>query len=298
MEVRHLKLVKTVAEEGSLTGAGKRLFLTQSALSHQLREVEQKFGTPLFRRLNKKMILTHAGSRVLETANKVLGELEKVENDVRRYANGDAGLLRISTECYTCYHWLPGLLKSYCQHFPNVSVQIVAEGTRRPQQFLLDGRLELAIVSCLTPQDDYNTFKFTELFTDEMVVVVNSANPLAQQEAVLPEHFADQQLICYTAPMEVLDIFQRVLIPRGVTPRKVIKIQLTEAIVEMVKADLGITVMAKWAIKPYLKSKKLAIVPVRDHALIRIWYAVTINQKHIPRYIEGFVQHLKAHPLV
>ena len=136
MEIRHLKLVKTVAEEGNLTSAGKKLFLSQSALSHQLREIEDKFGTPIFQRVNKKMVLTQVGNRILRTADTILCELEKVENDVRRVVSGDAGILRVSTLCYTCYHWLPGLLKSYIKHYPNVDVRIIAEATRQPMDFM------------------------------------------------------------------------------------------------------------------------------------------------------------------
>jgi len=297
MEIRHLKLVKAVHEEGSLTSAGKRLFLSQSALSHQLRELEEHLGTTVFQRANKKMVLTQAGNRILEAANRVLLELEKTQNDVQRFSDGDAGLLRISTECYTCYHWLPSLLKTYHKLFPSVDVRIVAEGTRQPKNFLKEGRLEVAIVSCLTPRDDHGYFKFTELFKDEKVVVVNVEHPFAKQESVSPQQFADEHLLCYTAPKEMLDIFQRVLIPLGITPKKVSKIQLTEAIIEMIQADLGISVMAKWAVKPYLKSKKLVAVPVENHLLSRIWYAVTMTDRKAPRYIECFVQHMKEHPI-
>ena len=297
MEIRHLKLVKTVAEEGNLTSAGKKLFLSQSALSHQLREIENKFGTPIFQRVNKKMVLTQVGNRILRTADTILCELEKVENDVRSVVSGDAGILRISTECYTCYHWLPGLLKSYIKHYPNVDVRIVAEATRQPMAFLLEGKLEVAIVSCLTKREDHGHFRFIELFTDELVVVVNTEHRFASLKTVSPDDFVQEHLICYTAPMDVLDIFQRVLIPAGVTPKKISKIQLTEAIIEMVKANLGITVMARWAVKPYLKSKKLVTVTVAHHALTRTWYAVTINERNQPRYIECFIRHLLEHPI-
>ena len=234
MEIRHLKLVKMVAEEGNLTGAGKKLFLSQSALSHQLREIEDKFGTPIFQRVNKKMVLTQVGNRILRTADTILCELEKVENDIRSVVSGDAGILRISTECYTCYHWLPGLLKSYIKHYPDVDLHIIAEATRRPMDFLREGKLEVAIVSCLTKPKDRGQFRFTELFTDELVVVANSEHRFASQKTVSADDFAQEHLICYTASTDVLDIFQRVLIPAGVTPKKTTKIQLTEAIIEMV----------------------------------------------------------------
>ncbi len=296
MEIRHLKLVKSVAEEGSLTHAGKKLFLSQSALSHQLKELETILGTALFQRVNKKMLLTQAGVRVLKTATSVLLEIDKAKNDINRFVNGDGGSLRISTECYTCYHWLPPLLKSYHKDFPNVDVRIEAEGTRQPKQFLLDGKLDVAITSCLTEKEDNTNLQFFELFTDEMVLVVEKEHRFARMREVPPEELKHEHLICYTAPDELLDIFQRVLTPNNIKPKKVSKIQLTEAIVQMVKAGLGISVMARWAVKPQLKSQKLVAVPLANHALKRTWYAVTLKQNQ-PNYINCFIKHLLKHPI-
>ena len=122
-------------------------------------------------------------------------------------------------------------------------------------------------------------------------MVANTEHRFASQKTVSTDDFAQEHLICYTAPMDVLDIFQRALIPAGVTPKKISKIQLTEAIIEMVKANLGITVMARWAIKPYLKSKKLVMVPVAHHALARTWYAVR-QLSLAARFIEVLYQTL------
>ncbi len=297
MEIRHLRLVKTVAEEGNLTNAGKRLYLSQSALSHQLREMEEEFGTPIFQRINKHMVLTEVGNRLLQTACSVLCELQRAATDVRKYVNGEAGVLRLSTECYTVYHWLPKLLQAYGKQFPHVEVQIVAEATRRPKEFLSDGKLDVAIVSCLSATEGNSSFEFTQLFTDEMVILMSAEHPLAERSAIEAKDFENEHLICYTAPIEALDIFQRVLIPAGVTPRKTIKIQLSEAIVEMVKANMGISAMAGWAIKPYLKSKRLVAVPLAEQKLRRTWYAVTIKSDRQPAFITAFVRHLLDHPL-
>lgn len=296
MEIRHLKLIKTVAEEGNLTNAGKKLYLTQSALSHQLKEIEEEFGAPLFQRIGRKMVLTQVGERILHTARKVINELEITEHEVKKMVSGENGALRISTECYTCYHWLPGVLKSYRREFPNVNLQIIAEATRQPLQFLLEGKLDLAIVSCLTKPKEINRFKFTELFADEMVIVIPKGHRFEAQDYVYPEQLSEEHLICYTAPTELLDIFQRVLIPAGITPRKISKIQLTEAIIEMVKADIGITVMANWAVKPYLRSRQLVTRPLAEHTLRRYWYAMTLKEKNPSRYIDCFVKLLKKHP--
>src|ERR671939_869871 len=147
LDIRHLKLIVAVTEEKSVTRAGERLHLTQSALSHQLRDIEEKLGTPLFIRLNKRMLLTQAGERLLNAAPLVLGELRRAEEDIRQIAQHREGMLRISTECYTCYHWLPAVLRPFHDLFPRVEVRIVAEATRRPLAALLDGRLDLAIIS-------------------------------------------------------------------------------------------------------------------------------------------------------
>src|SRR4030095_5593455 len=118
LEVRHLKRVETVAKEGGLTRAANRLHVTQSALSHQLRDIEDKLGTPLFLTLNKKMLLAQAGERLLGAAPSVLDGMHRVEKDIRQIALHREGILRISTECYTCYHWLPPVLKPFNREFP------------------------------------------------------------------------------------------------------------------------------------------------------------------------------------
>src|SRR6185295_10200313 len=132
LEIRHLRLIVAVSEEKGVTKAGERLHLTQSALSHQLRDIEERLGTPLFLRMNKKMILTQAGERLLQTAHRVLDELKRTEEHISQIAADKQGTIRISTECYTCYHWLPDLLKDFNQKYPGVEVKIVVEATHRP----------------------------------------------------------------------------------------------------------------------------------------------------------------------
>ena len=115
LEIRHLKLVAAIAENGSVTRAGNQLHLTQSALSHQLRDAEEQLGARLFERLKGTMTLTAAGERLLKSARTVIEELERAEKDIHEGAkcgNGvDRGVIRLSTECYTVYHWLPPRLR-------------------------------------------------------------------------------------------------------------------------------------------------------------------------------------------
>src|SRR5438874_2584155 len=176
LETRHLRLVAAVAEHGTLTRAGRVLHLTQSGLSRQLLDLETKLGLPLFHRLGKRMVPTPAGECLLVAARRTLPQLSDVEEDLRRLAGGRTAILRVSTECYTCYHWLPGVLQRFARRFPQVDVQIVAEATHHPVPALLDGRIDLAIVS----NDDHDDrLAYVPLFTDELVALLRPDHPLS-----------------------------------------------------------------------------------------------------------------------
>jgi len=289
MEIRHLKLVEAVAEEGSLTRAVDRLYLTQSALSHQLKEVESQLGAPLFHRVNKKLILTGAGKIILKSAKRILKEIDDAEVEIKRYISGETGTIRLSTECYTCYHWIPPLLKDFNREFPNVEVRIYPEYTDNPLKELLNGRIDLAITNC--PIDD-NNIVYKELFTDEQVVVVPADHSWTNKNYVTAKDFANETLLIYSNPIEASSLYRNILQPADVKPKKVIPIQLTEASVEMIKARMGVKVMARWAIKPYLRSERIAAVPITKNGLHRTWYVAFLKKDEIPNYLEYFTEHL------
>src|SRR5688500_4694546 len=146
LEIRHLRMVEMIAREGGVTAASEKLFVTQSALSHQLREIEDRLGTSLFLRRKRKLNLTDAGRRILKSAHSILNELTAAEQDVRRLAEGKEGILRISTQCNTCYHWLPALIQEFQKRHPGVEVQINVEATRDPYGALWKGELDLALL--------------------------------------------------------------------------------------------------------------------------------------------------------
>jgi len=174
LEIRHLRLVRAVTAAGSLTGAGSVLNLTQSALSHQLRDIESRLGTALFLRVGKRMLLTPAGERLLRSADEVLDAIARTEDSIRQLSGADRGLLRLSTECYTCYHWLPPLLKRYRRAHPNVEVRINGDATSDPLPHLLGGGLDVAILS--TPARDRRLVT-RSIFSDEMVIIVDPRHP-------------------------------------------------------------------------------------------------------------------------
>ena len=290
LEVRHLKLVKAIVEEGSIVNAIEKLHLTPSALSHQLREAELQIGTRIFHRINKKMILTEVGEKVLAAAKTILGELDKIEKEVASMVKGESGTIRISTECYTTYHWLPGVLKKFNTEFVNINVRIVFEATHRPIQKLLQGEIDLAVTSDPISNDH---IEYVELFEDEMVALVGEGHPWCKMEYVEAKDFAHENLIIHSEPLDTVTVYQRVLNPADVKPANLTILPLTEASVAMVKAEMGVLVMAKWALKPYLNDAQLRVVRVTREGLFRKHYAALLKNTSYPEYYDYFIRFLR-----
>src|SRR4051794_8923819 len=236
LEVRHLQLVAAVADVGSLTRAGDRLHLTQSALSHQLRDVESRLGAALFLRVGKRLVLTPAGERLLASARDVLERLEQTEREIRQMGKERAGVLRLTTECYTCYHWRPRLLLRYRRRFPRVEVRIAVGSTGRPIEGLLAGTIDLAIVSSPVSVRRLAT---RTVFDDELMVMASRHHRFAAQTHVKLSEMRDETLFVYP-PKEESSVLQHVLLPAGAGPARIEEVMLTEAITELVKAGLGV----------------------------------------------------------
>ncbi len=291
MEVRHFKLIKEVAEKGSLTKAKDTLFLSQSALSHQLKEIETQLGASLFHRINKKLILTGAGKIMLESAHRILAEIEKTKLSVMRYVGGDTGTVRIATQCYTCYHWLPALMIDFHKEFPEIEIEIFSDEDVETEKLILDGKLDLAVVS---EKRNYEQLTYHELFQDESIALVTLEHPWAKKKYINIQDFATENLIIHSYPLESIDIFQKYLIPEGIKPKKVMQIQVIDAVIQMVKARMGIKVIAKWMIEPYLEDNRLVAIPITKKGFHRTWYAVTLKKKDPPQYLANFIDHLKC----
>jgi LysR family transcriptional regulator for metE and metH len=291
MEIRHLRLIKAIVEEGSITKAIDKLHLTQSALSHQLKEAEYQLGTKIFLRQNKKLILTKAGEKLYATANEILDKLSDTEKEIKQLIFGEVGEIRISTECYSSYHWLPSVLKQFHLLYPNIELKIVMEATHYPLQKLQENILDIAIIS--DPIKDEN-IKYVELFQDEMMMVVSENHSWVNKKYVVAEDFVNEHLLIHSLPMETVTIHQFLLAPAKVTPKKITPLPLTEASIEMVKADMGIMAMAKWALQPYLKNNSIKAIKIGKNGLKRKHYIAYMNNKTYPDYFQHFIEFLKT----
>jgi len=292
LEVRHLRLVLAIAEEKTVTRAGERLHLTQSALSHQLRDIEDRLGLDLFHRTGRRLVLTDAGKRVLEASRGILSDLGELEQELAQFAQSRRGTVRLSTECYTCYHWLPRVLTRFRASHDGIDVRIVPEATRKPIEALRDGILDVAII---TGEPTEIGLESTVLFRDELVLVVSPTHRLARRKRIMPADLESEHLILYCSPEES-SFYNEYLAVSGVTPKAISEIQLTEAIVSMVKEGLGVAALARWAVAPEVSEGKVVAIPFSG-SFAREWRAAYRSRGRVPAHVKAFVDALAGDPL-
>jgi LysR family transcriptional regulator, regulator for metE and metH len=292
IETRHLQMICAIAETGSMTNAARKLFLTQPSLSHQLKDVESRLRTQLFLRVNRKLVLTAAGERLLREANEILPRLRRIESDFRN-GDGSPKTLRLSTQCYTCYHWLPRLMKSFQRDYSDIQFDVVTEAMSDTSEYLLSDKIDLAVTSIKPKKTGIHVEK---LFDDEQVLIVPSGHRLTSKEFVTSGDFEGEHMVIYKESRGSDYFITNVLEPAGVSLSRVTRMQLTEARVELVKAGLGITVLSKWLVKPFLGGKRsVRQIRIGRKGFYRSWYLATLSQKKNEPHIKAFANFLKEH---
>ena len=286
LELRHFQLLAAIADTGSLAGASRKLFLTSSALSHQLRDAEERLGIRLFQRRHRRLLLTGAGQKVLDSARRVLAEVALAEAACRQEAPDD--LLRLSTGCYTAYGWLPPVLRHWQAEYPRVELRIVLEATRQPLPALLAGELDLALTTDPPP---HVRLRRTPLFEDELRLLVAADHHLAGRAHVSVEELAREHVLTYDAPAEQLDVYTRLFWPTGIEPRRVSRVPLTEALVDLARAGFGVTALSPWM----MPARREGLVSLRltPRGVRRRWTAVTLGSHPPSSPVGRFVQLLK-----
>ena len=282
----HLNILREIDRQGSLTAAADALNLTQSALSHTIKKLEGQLNTELWIKEGRKLRLTEAGQYLQDQANRLLPQLERVDENLRRFANHEKGTLHIGMECHPCYHWLLNIVNPFLQASPGVDVDV-------KQRFKFGGMAALFnydIDLIITPDPWTMTqIIFQPVFAYELVLVVADNHPLAGQDYVVPRELLDETLLTYPVETARLDIFQRFLIPAQCMPRQHKQLEDTEIILHMVAANRGVTAMPRWLIEKY--SEKL---PIRAMSLgagifkqIYVGYRqADQNNAHIQKFID------------
>jgi LysR family transcriptional regulator for metE and metH len=254
----HLTIIREVERSGSLTAAAHALHLTQSALSHAVRKMEERLGTAIWKREGRSLRLTQAGGYLLGLANRLLPQLEHAEEVMAQYAKGQRGSLRIGMECHPCYEWLLKVVAPYLRDWPNIDVDV-----KQRFQFGGIGALFGHEIDILVTPDPLRKqgLRFLPVFDYEQVLVVGKEHPFARLPYVLPRQLSDETLITYPVEIERLDIYTQFLIPAQCSPRRHKVIETTDIMLQMVATGRGVAALPAWLVREY--AQKVAITPVR-----------------------------------
>lgn len=286
IERLHLEILRAVDDQGSMTAAAERLHLTQSALSHSIKKLEDQLGTELWHREGRSLRPTQAGQYLLAVAQRVLPQMEMAEERLGQYARGERGTLRIGMECHPCYQWLLKVASSFLDLWPSVDLDV-----RQKFQFgglaaLFGHEIDLLVTPdpLLRPR-----LKYEPVFDYEQVLVVGESHPLAGHACVDPEDLADEVLFTYPVPLDRLDIYTQFLIPAGIQPRKHKPIETTEIMLQMVASGRGVAALPRWLVEE--SSPAFALHPVRlgpagVHKQIFLGYR---DEDSVVDYLQGFV---------
>ena len=292
LEVRHLQLVSTVAAVGGLTKAGRHLNLSQSALSHQLRDVESRLGTPLFLRVGKRMVPTAAGERLARSAQEILEALASAERAIHLFAGGERGRLRVVVAGYASYRWLPSVLQRYRELHPKIEVQIPEPGAPDPVTDVLGGGVDVAI--CARTADDKRLHS-EPLVRDEVVLAVPPGHRLAARPfAEIGD--IESEPILVDASERGSGVFGEIIAAACPRPGSGqlnvagnVVIAETSATLELIQAGFGIAVVGRWVIEPQVRAGTLRAVRITRRGVWCRWSAVVLKDLAAQPHVRDFV---------
>lgn len=286
LELRHLETLLSLAECGSLSKAAARLFLTQSALSHQLKSLETYYGAALVEKNVRPLRFTAIGNRLVALATAVLPQVAEAGRDVARLAQGRAGPLRIAVQCHNCFDWLMPAMDAYRSLWPEVELDIISGFVVDPLPLLERAEAELAIIH--DHQEAHANVVFSPLFRYESVALMSPRHPLAAKPWLEAADFAGETLITYPVPDEMLDVMKHCLTPAGVNPRRRTA-ELTVAILQLVASGRGIAALPSWSVGNYLARGYVVSRPITASGLRCELYAATSSASAEAVYIKEFI---------
>ncbi|MEM7561663.1 MAG: LysR family transcriptional regulator [Pseudomonadota bacterium] len=274
LDVRHLEMIAVLSETPRVTDAAEKLGITPSALSHRIREVERRLEVPLFLRVHKRLQPTPAVDYLAQVAKRLLADLVRTEEDVRKMARGVRHVVRLSVESYSAYHWLPDFLQYLRQREPDLGIEVVAAASRDTLSCLHDRSVDLIIVS-----GEFNRagVDLLPLFDDQLCFIMSPDHPLAGRDVIEGEDIAGEDFITYTRVPEPDREYARLFRPSNSYPNWVETVEVPEAIVEMVAAGLGTSVLASWAVSSAVTSGRIVTAQVGSEGISIPWYAAIRN---------------------
>ncbi len=287
LERTHLTVVQAVDEHGSLTAAAKELCVTQSALSHTMRKLEDNLGTPIWLREGRSLRLTQAGQYLLSIANRVLPQLHYAENKLHQMAKGELGTLRIGMECHPCYQWLLKVVSPFLEAWPNVDVDVKQKFQFGGVGALLSYEIDLLV----TPDPFYKSgLSFEPVFDYEQVLIVPNDHTLATRKYINAADLRDQVLLTYPVEPDRLDIYTQFLNPAGVIPKRHKTSETTDIMLQMVASGRGVAALPRWLAEEYCRKFPLSVVRLGKSGIDKQIYLGTRETDNDVEYLKAFIE--------
>ena len=290
VELRHLRTILALRDAGSLVEAAERLFLTQSALSHQLKDLENRLGCSLFVRKTRPVRFTSVGERLLKLAEEILPQFDGAMNDVTRLIGGDSGRLYMAIECHSCFEWLLPAINEFRESWPDVELDVSSGFHFEPLPALVRGDLDLVITA--DPIRDLE-LTYMPLFGYEAVLAVATDHPLAKEPCVNATDLAEETLITYPVDRSRLDIFSSFLEPAGVEPSAIRTAELTTMMIQLVASGRGVVCLPNWALHEHVEKNYVVAKSLGEEGIWPNLYAAVRPDEAPVAFIASFVETAK-----
>lgn len=294
LEFRHLRTIRAIHQAGGLARAADILNMTQSALSHQVKGLEDQAGIELFVRRSKPMRLSAAGLRMLKLAERILPEIDALEEEFRALKSGKTGRLHIAIECHACFDWLFPVLEQFRHAWPEVDVDIRAGLAFDAIPALMREEVDLVISSDPLRLDGV---VYNPLFDYHPTFVASKDHPLASKDWIGAEDFRDEILITYPVSRDKLDVFTEILTPAKIEPRGQRPVELTAVILMLVGSNRGVAVLPDWVLRDIRSNADYITRPLGPRTITRRLYAATRQEDAAKPFMAHFLRLGRTEPV-
>ena len=286
LDTRQLRAFATLARTGSFTLAAKELYLSQSAVSHSMKALEQDVGCRLLDRMGKKVLLTQAGEQLLHHAQKILSEMGEARASLQQLGKWGRTRLRVGASPTACQYILPAVLREFKESFPRCLISVEPGDTPEAIALLRENRIDLALA--LEPKNE-EKMDFHPLFTDEMVFLTSPSHPWATAGHVTREEIPRQHYVLYNKNSYTFRLVEEYFRAEDMVLNTVIEFGSMEAIKELVKLGLGVSILAPWITQKELQEKSLVSLSLGRRKLKRTWGIMHWRGRRLSLAEETFV---------
>lgn len=290
LEIRHLQMLVALRSQGSLAGTAEVLHLTASAISHQLKDIEDFYQVQLVNRRSRPLSFTPAGKELLKLADSILPQVARSTASIKRIANGQTGQLRLASECHSCFDWLMPILNHYRKQWSDVELDFSTGFEPEPHQMLIDNDIDMLITATPLP---IAGISYLPLFEYESRLVLSPTHPLAKKSLIMPEDLIAETLITYPVEQRRLDIMAHFLLPAKVMPAKIRTTQMTAMLIQLVASERGVASLPDWVVADYENKGWVVSRPLGEGVYCQL-YAGTRTQSNTLYYMKSFLDLLKT----